>query len=86
VAALQVDSDCCMAERLQGVLLLNDGRLAYDVSAILRFHPRPLKRWIRLFATAGVEAHCTFNCVGNTPWLTDTQIQQFTPIHSADVL
>lgn len=67
-----------VAERLHAILLLDEGRSAHDVSAILHLHPKTLKRWIRLFATSGVDALCTFNYVGNTPSLTPVQIQQLT--------
>ena len=71
-------SDRRTAERLHAILLLDEGRSAQDVSAIVHLHPKTLKRYVRIFARGGVEALCTFNYVGNTPWLTDTQIQQFT--------
>lgn len=66
-----------VAERLHAILLLDAGRSGSEVSAILHLHPRTLKRWIKIFATSGVEALCTFNYVGNIPWLSDVQIQQF---------
>jgi transposase len=71
-------SDRRTAERLHAILLLDEGRSAHDVSAILHLHPKTLKRWVCIFASTGVEALCTFNYVGNTPWLSDAQIQQFT--------
>lgn len=67
-----------IAERLHAILLLDEGRSAHDVSAILHLHPKTLKRWIRTFATGGVDALCTFNYVGNTPSLTPAQLQQLT--------
>lgn len=71
-------SDRRVAERIHAILLFDEGRSAPDVSAILHLHPKTLKRWVRIFATSGVEALCSFNYVGNTTWLTDAQIQQFT--------
>lgn len=71
-------SDRRVAERIHAILLLDEGRSAPDVSAILHLHTKTLKRWVRIFATSGVEALCAFNYVGNTAWLTDAQIQQFT--------
>jgi transposase len=71
-------SDRRVAERLHAILLLDEGRSAPDVSAILHLHPKTLKRWVKLFAERGVEGLSTFNYVGNTPWLTDPQIEQFT--------
>jgi transposase len=71
-------SDRRTAERLHAILLLDEGRSAHAVSAILHLHPKTLKRWVRIFASSGVEALCTFNYVGNTSWLTDAQLQQFT--------
>jgi transposase len=71
-------SDRRVAERLHAILLLEEGRSAHAVSAILHLHPKTLKRWVRIFASAGVEALCSFNYVGNTSWLTDAQIHQFT--------
>ena len=35
-----------VAERLHAILLLDEGRSASDVSAILHLHPKTLKRWI----------------------------------------
>ena len=67
-----------VAERLHAILLLDEGRSAHDVSAILHLHPKTLKRWIRTFATSGVEALCTFNYVGNTTSLSAAQLQQLT--------
>lgn len=67
-----------VAERIHAILLLDEGRSAHDVSAILHLHPKTLKRWIRLFATAGVDALCSFHYVGNTPSLSPAQLQQFT--------
>ena len=67
-----------VAERLHAILLLDEGRSASDVSAILHLHPKTLKRWVKLFAASGVEGLSTFNSVGNTSWLTEPQIQQFT--------
>lgn len=67
-----------VAERLHAILLLDEGRSARDVSAILHLHPKTLKRWIHTFATSGVDALCTFNYVGNTPSLTPAQLQQLT--------
>jgi transposase len=71
-------SDRRVAERLHAILLLDEGRSGPEVSAILHVHPKTLKRWVKLFATTGVEGLCSFNYVGNTAWLTDDQIQQFT--------
>jgi hypothetical protein len=67
-----------MEERLHAILLLDEGRSAVDVSSILHLHPKTLKRWIRTFATAGVDARCTFHYVGNTTSLNAAQLQQFT--------
>lgn len=71
-------TDRRVAERLHAILLLDEGRSAPDVSAILHLHPKTLKRWVKLFGASGVEALSTFNYVGNTPWLTEPQIEQFT--------
>ncbi len=71
-------SDRRIAERLHAILLLDEGRSGSDVSAILHLHPKTFKRWVKIFAATGVEGLCTFNYVGNTPWLTDDQLQQFT--------
>jgi transposase len=67
-----------VSERLHAILLLDEGRSATDVSAILHLHPKTLKRWIRTFATSGVDAVCTFHYVGNTTALDAAQLQQFT--------
>src|SRR5207248_8332866 len=67
-----------VAERLHAILLLDEGRSATDVSAILHLHPKTLKRWIQLFASSGVDALCTFHYVGNTTSLTAAQLQQLT--------
>jgi transposase len=67
-----------VAERVHAILLLDEGRCARDVSAILHLHPKTLKRWIHIFATLGVDALCSFNYVGNTPSLTPPQLQQLT--------
>ena len=66
-----------MAERFHAILLLDEGRSRSDVSTILHLHPKTLTRWIKLFAVSGVEGLATFNYVGNTSWLNDAQIQQF---------
>ncbi len=71
-------TDRRVAERLHAILLLDDGRSAPEVSAILHLHPKTLKRWIKIFVASGVEGVSTFNYVGNTPWLSEPQIQQFT--------
>lgn len=71
-------SDRRVAERLHALLLLDQGRSAHEVSAILHLHPKTLKRWVKLFAASGVEGLSSFNYVGNTPWLSEPQIQQFT--------
>jgi len=67
-----------VAERLHAILLLDEGRSATDVSAILHLHPKTLKRWIRIFASSGVDALTTFHYVGNTTSLTAAQLQQLT--------
>jgi transposase len=67
-----------VAERLHVILLLDEGRSATDVSAILHLHPKTLKRWIHTFASSGVDALCTFHFVGNTTSLDAAQLQQFT--------
>jgi transposase len=67
-----------VAERLHAIRLLDEGRSARDVSAILHLHPKTLKRWIRSFASGGVEALSSFHYVGNTTSLTDDQLQHFT--------
>jgi len=67
-----------VAERLHAVLLLDEGRSAPDVSAILHLHPKTLKRWIRIFATVGLAALTNFHYVGNTTSLTAAQLQQLT--------
>src|ERR671923_1025718 len=54
-------SDRRTAERLHAILLLDEGRSAQGVSAILHLHPKTLKRYVRIFARSGVEALCTFN-------------------------
>ena len=64
-----------VAERLHAILLLDEGRSAHDVSAILHLHPKTLKRWIHIFARSGIDALCTFNYVGNTPSLTPAHLQ-----------
>jgi len=66
-----------VAERLHAILLLDEGRSRSDVSTILHLHPKTLTRWIKIFAATGVEGLATFNYVGNTSWLSDAQIQQF---------
>jgi len=71
-------SDRRVAERLHAILLFDEGRSTQDVSAILHLHPKTLKRWVQRFAATGIEGLCSFNYVGNTPWLTNDQIQQFT--------
>jgi transposase len=71
-------SDRRVAERLHAILLLDEGRSAPDLSAMLHLHPKTLKRWVKLFAASGLEALSTFNYAGNTPWLTEPQIEQFT--------
>jgi|GraSoi_2013_20cm_1033751.scaffolds.fasta_scaffold13185_2 transposase len=70
-------TDRRIAERLHAILLLDEGRSAHEVSSILHLHPKTLKRWVKIFAATGVEGLTTFNYVGNTPWLTKPQIQQF---------
>ena len=67
-----------VAERLHAILLLDEGRSAPDVSAILHLHPKTLKRWIKLFATKGVEGLCTFQYVGGEGWMTVEQLALFT--------
>jgi len=71
-------SDRRVAERLHAILLLDEGRSASEVSSILHLHPKTLKRWVKIFAASGGEGLSTFNYVGNTPWLTEPQIEQFT--------
>ena len=71
-------ADRRVAERLHAILLLDEGRAAPEVSSILHLHPKTLKRWVKTFAASGVEGLSTFNYVGNTPWLTEPQIEQFT--------
>ena len=66
-----------VAERLHAMILLDEGRSAHDVSAILHLHPKTLKRWIRIFASGGVAALTNFHYVGNTTSLTPAQLQQF---------
>jgi len=67
-----------VAERLHAILLLDSGQNAEAVSQILHVHPKTLKRWVKAFASGGEEALTRFTYVGNTPWLTEHQIQQFT--------
>jgi transposase len=71
-------TDRRVAERLHAILLLDEGRSAPDVSAILHVHPKTLKRWVKLFAATGVDGLCTFNYVGGDGWLTAEHLQQFT--------
>jgi transposase len=71
-------ADRRVAERLHAILLLDEGRSVHDVSAILHVHPKTLKRWIRTFATAGIDGLCTFHYVGNTTSLSPPQIHQLT--------
>jgi transposase len=71
-------TDRRVAERLHAILLLDEGRSASDVSAILHLHPKTLKRWVKLFAANGVDGLCTFNYVGGDGWLTAEQLDQFT--------
>jgi transposase len=78
-------SDRRVAERLHAILLLDEGRSARDVCTILHLHSKTLKRSLRIFASAGVDALCTFNYVGNAPWLTNDQIHQFTAWLDQDV-
>ena len=67
-----------VAERLHAILLLDEGRSASDVSAILHLHPKTLKRWIKLFVASGVDGLCTFQYVGGEGWMTTEQLEQFT--------
>jgi transposase len=71
-------TDRRVAERLHAILLLDEGRSAPDVSAILHLHPKTLKRWVKLFAAHGVDGLSTFNYVGGDGWLTAEQVDQFT--------
>jgi transposase len=67
-----------IAERLHAILLLDEGRSASDVSAILHLHPKTLKRWIKLFTASGVDGLCSFQYVGGEGWMTTEQLEQFT--------
>lgn len=67
-----------VAERIHAILLLDEGRSAHDVSAILHLHPKTLKRWICIFTASGIDGLCTFHYVGNTTSLSATQLQQLT--------
>ena len=46
-------TDRHVAERLHAILLLDEGRSAHEVGAILHLHPKTLKRWVKLFAAKG---------------------------------
>ena len=78
-------TDRRVAERLHAILLLDEGRSAPDVSAILHVHPKTLKRWISAFATGGEEALTSFKYVGGDGWMTDEQVHQFTTWLDSDV-
>ena len=78
-------TDRRVAERLHAILLLDEGRSAPDVSAILHLHPKTLKRWVKLFAASGVDGLCPFNYVGGDGWLTNDHQQQFMTWLDADV-
>ena len=67
-----------VAERLHAILLLDEGRSASDVSAILHLHPKTLKRWIKRFTARGVDGVCTFQYIGGAGWMTTEQLEQFT--------
>lgn len=71
-------NDRRVAERLHAILLLDEGRSANDVSAILHVHPKTLKRWMHTFASSGVDALCSFHYVGNTTSLDAAQLPLFT--------
>jgi transposase len=71
-------TDRRVAERLHAILLLDEGRSASDVSAILHLHPKTLKRWIKRFTALGVDGVCIFQYVGGEGWMTTEQLEQFT--------
>lgn len=74
-----------VAERLHAILLLDSGRNADAVSAILHIHPKTLKRWIKAFASGGEAALTSFKYVGGDGWLIDEQVEQFTSWLDMDV-
>ena len=49
------------AERIQCILLLDEGRNAAETAAILRVSVKTIKRWIKIFATYGIEGLCKLN-------------------------
>lgn len=53
------ERDRRVAERLQCLILLHDGKSASEVGAILFISPKTVKRWIKVFVTYGLEGLCT---------------------------
>lgn len=74
-----------IAERLHAILLLDSGHNAAAVCAILRIHPKTLKRWIASFVAGGEAALTTFQYTGCDGLLTTEQQQQFITWLDAEV-
>jgi transposase len=47
-----------VAERIQAILLLADGRNIVDVASILRISKKTIKRWIAIFVNHGIDELC----------------------------
>ena len=66
-----------IADRIQAILLLDGGRNAGEVAQILRISQKTIKRWVKVFATYGLDELCTLKYEGSEAPLTPEHLTRF---------
>jgi transposase len=65
-----------ISERIQAILLLDDGRTRDQVAHIVQVNPKTITRWVQIYAQMGIEALCTLHYTGNAGALNAAQQHQ----------
>lgn len=55
------ERDKRVAERIQCIILLHDGKNAKQVAEILMVSVKTIKRWVKIFVKYGIEELCKLN-------------------------
>jgi transposase len=66
-----------VSERIQAILLLDDGHTRDQVARIVQVNPKTITRWVQIYAQMGIDALCTLHYTGNAGALNTTQQHQF---------
>ncbi|HWQ15321.1 MAG TPA: helix-turn-helix domain-containing protein [Roseiflexaceae bacterium] len=65
-----------ISERIQAILLLDDGHSREQVARIVQVNPKTITRWVHTFDELGIDMLCTLQYAGNVGALSPAQQAQ----------